>query len=389
MARGVDAIVIGAGAIGLAVARELAAGGRRVAVLERDARGGQASRAAAGMLAPQVEAEAPGELFALAVAARERFAPFAQELAEQTGLPLDYRADGLIASAFEVEEESELARRAEWQRAAGQRVEEITRAEAHARWPALELPRTALAAAPRFAEGRLFHFPDEAQVDTGLLLDALDAAAAAAGVELHRGREARGLIVKGDAVRGVRLDGGEVGCELVVNAAGCWAGRVAAWVGELLPVEPVRGEMLSYPVEHCPPCPIVVGGGAYVLLRAGGRLLVGATAERVGYEASPTAAGAAWLADRGVALRPALAGQPPSAHWAGLRPATPDGLPILGFSSDARGLYHATGHYRTGILLAPVTADLVNRAVAGDPAAAAATAPFDPGRFAARLESAP
>jgi glycine oxidase len=381
--RGVaDVVVIGAGAVGLAIARRLAGAGRSVAVLDREARGASASRAAAGMLAPRAEAREPGPFLDLTLASRRAFGAFAAELSEESAIAFDYREDGLVALGRDAEEESELARRAEWQRAAGFVVEELTGAEAAARWPELALP-----AAPRpgesrrFAEGRLFFFPDEAQVDADTLVDALLASCRARGVELRLGLEALGLRIEGGRVVAVRTPEGEIACELVVNAAGAWAGAVAGWAGEVLPVEPVRGELLAYATAFRTPRPVVAAGSAYALLRRGGRLLIGATVERAGFEARVTREGQAWLEAEAAALVPGLSAVPPAARWAGLRPGTPDDLPVIGFSPETEGLYHAAGHFRNGILLAPATAELALAEIdAGTNADASA---FSPERFAA------
>ncbi|MFN2433439.1 MAG: glycine oxidase ThiO [Gemmatimonadota bacterium] len=382
MRPGTDAIVLGAGAVGLAVARRLARAGRRVTVLEPELEGGAASRAAAGMLTPQIEATGPDAFFALGRAARDGYAAFVDDLDAETGVALDFRRDGLLACEPHVDGETELARRAEWQRAAGLRVEELEREEVAARWPALELPAPLAGAAG--GDGRTFHFPDEAQIDPVRLLRALLASCRAAGVELRLGERALGLLRGGDRVAGVRTARGPVAADLVVNAAGAWAGIVGGWAGEALPVEPVRGEMLAYATELTPPRPIVVSGGAYAVLRTGGRLLVGATVERAGWAARTTPEGEAWLRAGAAAILPALAGAAPLESWAGLRPGTPDDLPILGASTEVAGLYHATGHFRNGILLAPLTAEIVSGEIAGEAWAREAAAPFRPERFVAR-----
>ncbi len=383
--RTADVVVIGAGVVGLALARGLAGAGRRVIVLDREVRGAAASRAAAGMLAPRAEAGEPGLFFDVALASRRAFTPFAAELAVESGLELDYREDGLVALGLDVEEESELARRAEWQRAAGLAVEELTRAEAASRWPELVLPAAAPPGeSPHFAEGRLFFFPDEAQVDPEQLVEALLASCRRRGVELLLGVEARGLRLERGRVEAVRVAGGEIACGLAIDAAGAWSGTVAGWAGETLPVEPVRGELLAFGTDLSVPRPIVTAGPAYALLREGGRLLVGATVERAaGFEAAPTPAGQAWLEAEAVALVPPLAGRLPAARWAGLRPGTPDGLPVIGFSTQVENLYHATGHFRNGILLAPVTAELALRDLEEAPGPVPAPGPFAPERFAA------
>lgn len=379
---GYDVVVIGGGVIGLALARRLAGRGARVAVLDRDRVGALASRASAGMLAPQPEAEAPDAFLELGLRARAAYRSFAGELEAETGRALDYREDGLLALSFSVDAETELARRSEWQRAAGLRVEELAPVEGLRRWPALELPvGGGREDAARFGEGRLFWFPDEAQVDAPRLVEALVESCRGRGVDLLLAAEAIGFARDGRRVRGVLLRDREIPGEIVVNAAGAWAGHVAAWLGETLPVEPVRGQMIAFRTAARPPRPIVAAEDAYSLIRTDGRLLVGATVERVGYESSTTAAGQRWLEARAAALAPESMGVVPDSRWAGLRPGTPDGRPILGFSAEAPNVYHAAGHYRNGILLAHATAELVCGALEGDRAAVAAAEPFSPARF--------
>ena len=383
-----DVVVIGAGAVGLAVARRLAAAGLGVIVLERDPAGAAASRVAAGMLVPRVEARAPGPFFELGLGARDGFPAFAAAVEEESGLRVDCRRDGLLAVPLDEEEETELARRFEWQRAAGLPVEELTRAEAAARWPGLELaPPWSGDEAPAFAEGRVFFLSDEAQVDGARLVEALLAACRRGGVDVRRGIAATGLSLERGRVRAVLAGDAAIPCGLVVNAAGAWAGTVAGWAGERLPVEPVRGEILGYETDLAPPHPVITSGQAYGLLRLDGRFLVGATVARDGWDATVTPTGQAWLEERAPSLRPDLARRRPVERRAGLRPGTPDHLPVIGFSRDTAGLFHAAGHYRNGILLAPVTAELAARAVAGEPAVGAEIAAFDPGRFAPRAEA--
>lgn len=375
--------MIGAGVVGLCAARRLARDGRRVVLLDRAAQPGAASRAAAGMLAPQAEAIEPGPFFDLLREARDVYPAFVAEVEAETGRGVDWRRDGLLALEGDLAAETELARHAEWQRAAGLAVEELGPSEVASRWPELELPRLVALPDEPAAEGRVFHFPDEAQVDAERLSEALVAACARAGVDVRLGRAVLGLLRAADAVAGVVVAGGDVASPLVVNAAGAWAGAVASWAGESLPIEPVRGEMVAYPFGGRPPWPIVVSSGAYCLLREDERLLVGATVERAGYDAAVTDAGQAWLEERAARLAPSTARARPAGRWAGLRPGTPDGWPVLGASTELEGLFHLTGHFRNGILLAPLTGELLAGIVAGDADSVAKAAPFGPGRVAA------
>ncbi|MFN7955869.1 MAG: glycine oxidase ThiO [bacterium] len=365
----VDSIVIGAGVMGSAIALRLAQAGQRVVVLERAVPGAEASSAAAGILGPQVEAEADGPLFRLALASRERYPAFSEELHAATGHDLGFRRVGVVrAMATEDELEAWLAERA-WQGAAGLSVRVVRGAELAEVEPALG---THLPAA--------VHLADEAQVDAQALALALPEAARRAGARFERAAVLR-VRVEGRRVTGVDLDSGPRHAAAVVVAAGAWTGQV---VGAALPhdaVSPVRGQMVLLKVEGdvVGPRTIVFGASGYAVPRAQGRVLLGSSMERVGFDKRVTAAGVAGILGHALAILPGLGRATLESTWAGFRPAPRDGLPLIG-ATHVDGLFVASGHHRNGILLTPITADLVADAVLGRASALDPT-PFRPTRF--------
>lgn len=315
-----DAALVGGGLIGLASALELRRRGLRVCVIDRGDPGAQASWAAAGILGPQSEVHAPSPMFQLCRASYALYPQFVAPLGD-----VGFRACGTLHLAFTEEEERALAALRDWQRAAGLRVEE----RAH--------PQARLA---------LF-FPDEGQVDNRKLLAALREACLRAGVEIRAGD------VTSLETGSVILKQVEIAARAIVLCAGSWSGRLAR-----LPVHPVRGQLIL--LDAPPPESVIFGGGGYAVPR-GARTIVGATSEDVGFDAAPTNAGRAQLEAVAAKLLP---GTPRVVdHWAGLRPATPDGLPLLGALPG--GLVVATGHYRNGVLLTPISARIVGALVAG------------------------
>ncbi len=367
----VDSIVIGAGVMGSAIALRLAQAGQRVLVLERAVPGAEASSAAAGILGPQVEAEEDGPLFRLGLASRERYPAFSEEIHAVTGHDLGFRRVGVVrAMASEAELESWLGQRA-WQAGAGFSVRVLRGAEIAEVEPALggQVPAAV-------------HLADEAQVDAQALALALPEAARRAGARFERATVLR-LRLEGHRVTGVDLDAGVRPASAVVVAAGAWTAQV---VGAALPpdaVTPVRGQMVLLKVEGdvVAPRTVVFGSGGYAVPRAHGRVLLGSSMERVGFDKRVTAGGVASILGNALSIMPGLAHATFESTWAGFRPAPRDGLPLIG-ATPVDGLFVASGHHRNGILLAPVTADLLADAVLGRVSALDPT-PFRPDRFGA------
>ncbi|MDR0787407.1 MAG: glycine oxidase ThiO [Gemmatimonadota bacterium] len=363
-----DAVIIGAGIIGLSVARKVARAGVRVTVIDRDEPGQHASWAAAGMLAPQKESEGPGPLLSLMLRSRVLFPAFVSELEAETGIAAGYRTEGMLRIALDEEDAVRLEARARWQLEAGLRVERLSGTEVRALEPAVA----------REALGALY-FADDHQIDNRQLTRAIHASAINAGVEFRCGSGVRMIEARSGSIC-VKLENGEViEAGTVVVAAGCWSGQIGG-LPSPLPVEPVHGQLLA--LEMAPPALgyTLVSGDIYLVPRRDGRLLVGATSERVGFRRANTAGGMQRLTSAAVRLVPGLAERPVVSWWSGLRPATPDGLPVLGEDPAMPGVIYATGHYRNGILLAPVTGELVGGLVAGD-GGGEELAPFGVGRF--------
>lgn len=387
--RGADVVVVGGGVIGLAVARELTLRGARVVVVEAGDLGMEASHAAGGMLAPQSEADRDGDFFRFKCASRDRFPGFAGALRGETRWDVELEQAGTLYVGFTEEDEEELEARRRWQTEAGLAVERLTGEEARSFEHALS-PRVRLA----------LRFPRDWQVENRRLLLAL-----AESVEEHHGaRVLRATRVEGVRVRGRRVEGiqtsrGFVAAGAVVLAAGARTSHVALFFddGDEAPgtklahhprVVPVRGQMVSLaqPPSFLPAVRhVVYSPRGYLIPRRDGRLLAGSTTEEAGFDKSVTAGGLHKILTNAFEIMPEAGGFRVADTWAGLRPRADDALPVIGESCEVEKLFYATGHYRNGILLAPLTGEIVASLVAGR-AAALAELPFkietfSPARF--------
>ena len=358
-----DVAVVGGGVAGLAAARELARRGLSVTVIE-DGRAGGASRAAAGMLAPQAEADYADELFGLLCASREMYPGFAAAVGEESGVEVELDRTGTLYLALDAEDEEEVERRFAWQSGAGLEVERLTAREARALEPNVS-------ASVRMA----LRFPRDWQVESRRLVVALGAAAERSGVRIIRAAEARGVRVAAGRAAGVVTSEGELDAGAVVFAAGAWNSRLRKFSdgGSTHPeddpeVEPVRGQMLCFR-QPDPAAPllrhVVYSPRGYLVPRRDGRLLAGSTTERAGFDCRVTVEGARAIAAQVAEISPAAAALAVTDSWAGLRPRAADGLPVLGESADVRGLFYAAGFYRNGILLAPAAGEIVADLVTG------------------------
>jgi glycine oxidase len=339
--------------------------GLSVCVLERGEPGGGASRVAAGMLAPVSEADA-GEraLLALGLESARRWPAFAAELAEVSGLPVGYRACGTLVVARDRDDAEALERELALRERLGVRARRLLPTEARRREPALA-PGVRLA----------FEAPDDHAVDPRLVTAALARAAQRAGVVLHTRAEV-GELLPGEGLR--LADGATVRAERIVVAAGAWSASLAP-----APVRPVKGQVLRLRDPAGPGLleRVVRFDGGYLVPRGDGRYVLGGTVEEQGFDTSITAGAAYELLRDASEIVPGVLELEVEEHIAGLRPGTPDNAPLLG--AGPGGVVWATGHFRNGILLAPVTADLVVAELTGE----AARHEFGPARFA--LEEAP
>jgi glycine oxidase len=370
-----DAVVIGAGVIGLAVGWRAAARGLRVAVVEREEPGAGASHVAAGMLAPVSEAQfGEGDLLELGLRSARGWPDFAAELQRASGADPGYRPCGTLLVARDSDEAEALERLLEFRRALGLRVDRLRPSAARALEPALA-PTLRLAV----------HAPDDHAADPRALTWTLVAALRRAGAELRTGADVRAVRTGGERVEGVELATGEfLAARQVVVAAGCWAGAIDGIPAQArVPVRPVKGQILRLrdPAGSGLATRVLRIPDAYLVPRGDGRYVLGATVEERGFDTAVTAGALLELLREMTDLLPGLGELELEEAGAGLRPATPDNAPAIG-AGALDGLVWATGHHRNGILLAPVTADLVAGVLSGDGLPDFA-APFAPARFEA------
>lgn len=349
-----DVLIIGGGIMGTSAAWELASHGARVVVLERSVPGAEASSAAAGILGAQAEAHAPGPMAELCIASRARYAKFAAALSKETRIDVGYRECGVIRVAFERDAAKKLEREVAWQSKARQAVERLTPARLAKLEPELS---------PRVSGG--VRFAADSRVDPKALLRALHVAALGRGVHFQSGAFVRRIKLTGERATGVVLDdGSELEARNVVVAAGSWTSLIDGLGLPAGRVIPARGQIVELELPSPPLSHVVFGPGAYLVPRDDGRILIGSTVEFVGYQREVTAGAVRDLLQHAIALLPALERASLRATWSNFRPYTRDELPLLG-PSKIPGLFLSTGHYRNGILLAPISAEIVRATVLG------------------------
>lgn len=364
-----DLVVVGGGVVGLGAAREAALRGLRVILVERGHPGREASWAAAGMLSPFSEAEADGPFLDFGLRSLELWPGWAAELEAAAGHPVGYRESGKLRVALSLEEEERLRARLRWAAARG----------LEARWvDGEELRETEPLLTPHARGGLLLE--KDFQVDNRLLGAALEEAGRRAGAEIRSGSAVRGIRSAGGRVEGVTLeDGSRIDAPRVLLAAGAWSAEVGG-LPRPLPVRPVRGQMLALLPAVLPSSRLLESEEVYLVPRGDGRLLVGATVEDVGFRPGVTAEGIRGLLAGVLRLVPGARDAPIAELWSGFRPGTADGNPILGPDPDLEGLLLGTGHFRNGVLLAPLTALILGALAAGE-AAPSIPEPFRPGRI--------
>jgi glycine oxidase ThiO len=325
-----DWVIIGGGIMGMAIALELRLRGESVTILSRSA-SEAAAQAAAGMLAPQAEGLAPGPMLDLCLASRELYPDWTRKLAALTGLDVGYWPCGILAPAYDQADFSHPA--AAWQSRAA-----ITPHQA--------------GLSPAVQGG--WWFPDDAQVDNRQLYAALQAAVGQLGVKVQSGVTSEALVTAGARVSHLQTSAGDWRADRqFILATGAWSQLLA------VPVVPRKGQLLA--LRGPGPLPlttVLFGSDIYLVPRRDGRIVVGATSETVGFTAGNTARGLQQLIAAATRLMPALQDFGVEETWWGFRPTTPDELPILG-PSAWENLTLATGHGRNGILLTPITGQLI------------------------------
>lgn len=351
MRNSADVVIVGGGVIGLAIARALALRGvRDVCLLERAGLGAEASFAAAGMLAPQVEADGHDDFFALACRSRDLYPSFAAALRHETGIDVELDTTGTLYLALDEHDQAEIEKRFYWQTQAGLDVELLSANAARELEPCIS----------NSTHGALL-FPKDIQVENRRLLSALANSVSKIGVITITETNVESLIMEGHHVKGVQTNRGAISSANVVIAAGTWSSFIQQ--APVTSIEPVRGQMVCLEAKPQLARHVIFSPRGYVVPRHDGRLLAGSTSEHVGFAKSVTAGGINTILANAQEISPQIANLPIVDTWSGLRPCSPDGLPVLGPCDEIDGLFYATGHYRNGILLAPVTGELISAAI--------------------------
>lgn len=366
-------LIVGAGVIGSAIAWELRRRGAEVAVLESSSEGGQTSAASAGMVNPFSLTPEENPALPFAIASREQFPEWVARLHETTGIDAEWRAEGSLRIALTPEDAEQLQQVARW----------VIRYEPEARLLSPEEARRLEPVISVACHGALW-LPSEGWVHTERLMHALHRALRVSGVVFYLGQPAVGLAREGQRIRGVQTPTGTLYADTVVLCAGAWSGLLLRELGWQAPIEPVRGQILvlrDLPL-HSRRLLVSLGSGAigYLVPRASGEALFGATREQAGYDTRPTAKDTASLLYNLERMFPSLLDATLARVQVGLRPSTPDHQPLIGSLPGWEGFYLASGHSYHGILLAPATAqavaDLIEHGTTRLP-----IQPFQPERF--------
>lgn len=353
-------IIIGGGVIGLGIGWQLAKAGASVSLFERDQVGRGASWAAAGMLAPLAEAHTEEtELLALGTKSLSLYPQWVEELETDAQMCIDYRVDGTLVVGLEPDDTHQLRHLYVAQQQMDLDVNWLTGREAREIEPTLS-PRVTTA----------IHCASDHQVDNRLMVDALQRAYIACGGMLQENSSVEGIIIKQGKVTGILTEEGSQKCDVAVLAAGCWSTQIKGIPESTQPpIRPVKGQMLALQMEEGIEVKTVIRTvrakyptSVYLVPRTDGRLIIGATSEEMGFDTRLTAGGmfellrGAWEAVPGIYEFPVLE------TWAGLRPGSRDNAPILG-KTEVENLIYATGHYRNGILLTPITAYEISKLI--------------------------
>lgn len=362
-----DLIVVGAGAIGAACARNLARRGVSLVVIEAGPKPGAATPASAGMLAPLVEAAPNDPLLTLYVRARDLYRSLAPLLHEETGIDVGLWTGGILTAAFTEAEVEHLKEEIAWQRQQGYQAEWLSPGEIRERFPGLS---------PQVLGGALA--VEDGLLDPVALTEAMLRSALASGANLVQGERVDELVIRDGRLEAIRTAARTITAGGVLIAAGCWSGKISG-LPRPLSVEPIRGQLIAFDWPTPEPAAIVYAERGYILKR-GAEAIAGTTVEHVGFDPAVTEAGTAQISALAARVYPSLQGAPIRRRWAGLRPGTPDGRPLVGRDPEIPNLWYATGHGRNGILLAALTAEIIETLYAGEEPEHDLSL-LDPGRF--------
>lgn len=340
-------IIIGGGIIGLSIARELNKLGYEITILEKNLLGRGASWAAGGMLAPQAEGLV-GALLSFSIESREMYKDFVQQLEKETGHEVSYYECGIVCPAFSEEEMENLSERVEYYNELGLESKILTRQEI------LDMGIKI----SNFVIGGAF-FPQDRQVDNRKLVISLVKYVKNSNMTVKEFTEVKFIETDDGVFQRVITNNGTFEADFCILAAGAWSGEI-----EPIKVYPIKGQMLSFKTKTKNEISkILYSNRAYIIPRKDSNLvIVGATQENVFFKEGNTVSGTFSLLEGLLETLPSTKDYEITETWYGFRPATPDSLPILG-KSEIKNLYYATGHYRNGILLTPITAKLITQLI--------------------------
>jgi glycine oxidase len=365
-----DVAIIGGGAVGASIAFELAGAKLRTIILERQLPGREASWAAAGMLSPAPHVPEDAPLSPLGNESLRIYPEFVAKIENGSGVATHFARNGSLELFFSEDGEIERDRIVAENRRLGVRCEAIGLEQARAFEPSMNPGARAA-----------MWFQEEATVEPRLLMNALLTAARHSGVEIRANCPVTDLICEGEKCNGVVAGGERIGAKHVIVAAGCFSRTIAEnksrandILSQYAPTRPVLGQMIALQASGVKLRRVLRSKGRYVVPRQDGRIVAGSTLEDLGFQKHVSAEGVREIFESAQELVPELVGAEVVETWAGLRPGTPDGLPILG-PTEVKGLLIATGHYRNGILLAPITAKLIEEWITHGKTS------FDAGRF--------
>ena len=341
-----DVAVAGAGVIGGAIAFELARAGLKVALFDRQTPGKEASWASAGILSPAPETAGMIPLVAIGKASMALYPEFVKEIEGVSGQTAGYRPKGTIQALFSRDARAELSTVIALHHGVGLKAEPLSTQEARKLEPALS----------EDMEAAILR-PDEASIDNRALTETMLAAARKSGVEIFPASEVTAIWNEGNRCAGLVVGSEKIASDWTVIAAGCFSASIAG-VKKYAPVRPAKGQILALRGDGLKIERVLWSENIYLVPRNDGKIIAGATVEDAGFDKKLTAGGMEKNLKGAIELVPALGNAAIEETWAGLRPDTPDHLPILG-PTDLEGLLIATGHFRSGIILTPITARLI------------------------------
>ncbi|MBA4123774.1 MAG: glycine oxidase ThiO [Acidobacteria bacterium] len=361
-----DILIVGGGIIGLSLARSLRNRGvDKITILEQNECGREASHAAAGMLAPQAEADCADDFFRFCQESRDLYPQFAEDLFSETGVDVELDRTGTLYLAFTEKDAEELENRYTWQKNANLSVEKLTAKEV------LEIE-------PNVSPDVLFglRFPLDWQVENRKIIEALIKLLPKQKGSVQKpvnsdgsfSGKARRLLLEGDRITGVETDLGVLSASIVVIASGAWTSLIEDKFNLLsdIKIKPMRGQMLAFNDNYKLFRHVIYSPRGYLVPRKNNRILVGATVEDVGFDNHTTGLGTVSLLNTAFEIAPEFKNLSLKKTWAGLRPLAADGLPVIGAIPEIENLFVATAHYRNGILLAPKTAEILADKIVGN-----------------------